>query len=159
MKPAISAYSLLQKSTPRSAHLLHRSLRGNAGYTLFEIMIVLSIISVLVGTAIYLLVGNIDLAKEQRVDADMQSIGIQLKTYEIQNYTMPTTEQGLEALVTKPGGDPAPRRWRQLLEKIPLDPWGTPYVYRNPPRTPNTKGYDLFSLGADKKESADDLGH
>lgn len=128
------------------------------GYTLFEIMLVLGIISILVGSAIYMLVGNLDVAREQRVDADRQTIATQLRTYEVVNYTMPTTEQGLEALVKAPTSEPKPRRWKKLLEKVPLDPWGTPYVYRNPSKLNNDKGYDLYSLGPDKKESDDDIG-
>jgi len=150
----------MKRIASNSSRLRPRSrfVRGNAGYTLFEIMLVLGIIAVLVGSAIYLLAGNIDVAKEQRVSSDVQSIGTQLRTYEILNYSMPTTEQGLEALVNLPGGDPAPQHWRRLLDKVPLDPWGTPYVYRNPPKVPNTRGFDLFSLGPDKKESDDDVG-
>ena len=125
-------------------------------YTLFEIMLVLGIISVLVGSAIYLLVNNIDVAKEQRVDADFQAITTQLKTYEMMNYTFPTSDQGLEALVKKPAGDPQPRKWRQLMETVPLDPWGTPYKYSNP-GTANPNGFDLYSWGADRKESDDDI--
>lgn len=132
------------------------SRKRESAYTLFEIMLVLGIISVLVGSAIYLLVNNIDVAKEQRVDSDFQAITIQLKTYEMSNYTFPTTEQGLEALVKKPVGDPQPRKWRQLMESVPLDPWGTPYKYRNP-GTANPNGFDLYSWGADRKESDDDI--
>lgn len=137
---------------------LRRESRHSAqlGYTLFEIMLVLGIISILVGSAIYLLVGNVDAAKEQRVDADIQAITTQLKTYEMQNYTFPSTAQGLQALVSKPSSEPVPRRWRQLLEQVPLDPWGTPYQYAYPGRK-NTKGFDLYSFGPDRVESADDL--
>ncbi len=129
-----------------------------AGYTLFEIMLVLGIIAVLVGSAIYLLVGNLDVAKEARVDADIQSISTQLRVYEMRNLKPPTSEQGLEALVTRPGGD-APRRWTQLLSEIPLDPWGTPYKYYWPGRK-NPKGFDLFSFGPDRQEGTeDDIGN
>lgn len=131
-----------------------RRLQG--GYTLFEIMLVLGIISVLVGSAIYLLSNNIDVAKEQRVDADFQAITTQLKTYEMLNYTFPTTDQGLEALVTKPPVDPQPRKWKHLLDAVPLDPWGTPYQYRNPGKI-NPSGFDLYSLGPDRKASDDDI--
>lgn len=130
--------------------------KERGGYTLFEIMLVLGIISILVGSAIYLLVGNVDAAREQRVDADIQAISTQLRTYELQNFTFPTTAQGLEALVKKPGSEPVPRRWRQLLESVPLDPWGTPYQYAYPGKR-NPKGYDLYSLGADRVPSDDDL--
>lgn len=129
--------------------------RVESGYTLFEIMLVLGIIAVLVGSAIYLLVGNLDVAKEARVRADIKAIKTQLGVYEMQNLRPPTTEQGLEALVTRPGGEPAPRRWRQLMEKVPLDPWGEPYVYYWPGKK-NPKGYDIFSKGADRQLGGDD---
>ncbi|MCX7868795.1 MAG: type II secretion system protein GspG, partial [Terrimicrobiaceae bacterium] len=75
---------------------------ASAGYTLFEIMLVLGIIAVLVGSAIYMLVGNVDVAKEQRVESDIQALAMQLRTYEMLNYRKPTTAQGLEALVRMP---------------------------------------------------------
>ncbi len=136
-----------------------RARRHPAAYTLFEIMLVLGIIAVLVGSAIYLLVGNLDVAKEARVDADIKSISTQLRTYEMQNLRPPTTEQGLQALVTRPSGDPAPRRWKQLLQEIPLDPWGSPYKYYSPGRK-NPTGFDLFSVGPDRTEGGgDDIGN
>jgi general secretion pathway protein G len=127
------------------------------GYTLFEIMLVLGIIAVLVGSAIYMLVGNIDVAKDQRVESDIQAISMQLRTYEMLNYRKPTTEQGLKALVQQPTTDPKPRKWKQLMKSVPLDPWGAEYVYRNPGKL-NQGGFDLYSLGADGKEGDDDLG-
>jgi general secretion pathway protein G len=143
----------MKLSTPSRPHPRFSSI---AAYTLFEIMLVLGIISILVGSAIYLLVGNVDAAREQRVDADIQAISTQLRTYELQNFSFPTTAQGLEALVKKPSGEPVPRRWRQLMESVPLDPWGTPYQYAYPGKR-NPKGYDLYSLGADRVPSDDDL--
>jgi len=129
----------------------------HAGYTLFEIMLVLGIISVLAGATIYLLVGNLSVAKDQRVDSDIQAISMQLRTYEMLNYRRPTTTQGLDALVNRPSGDPQPRRWKQLMKEVPLDPWGNEYMYRSPGKL-NPKSYDLFSLGEDGVESEDDVG-
>lgn len=134
---------------------LHR--RSESGYTLFEIMLVLAIIVVLVGSAIYMVTGSLDVAKEQRVDADIQAISMQVRSYEMLNYRKPTSEQGLKALVERPASDPKPRKWKQLLKSVPLDPWGVEYVYRNPGKI-NADGYDLFSLGPDGKESDDDVG-
>jgi general secretion pathway protein G len=116
------------------------------GYTLFEIMLVLGIIAVLVGSAIYMLAGNLDVAKEQRVTSDVQAISMQLRTYEMLNYRKPTSAQGLEALVQMPSADPKPQHWKKLMEAVPLDPWGQKYVYRNPGKY-KTDGYDLYSLG------------
>lgn len=138
-------------------HPLKKSRPGlQAGYTLFEIMLVLGIIAVLVGSAIYLLAGNLDVAKEQRVEADIQAIKTQLRVYEMQNFSLPTTSQGLEALVSKPSTEPLPRRWRKLMEDVPLDPWGKPYQYENPGRKSQDR-FDLYSLGPDGKSSEDDL--
>ncbi len=128
-----------------------------AGYTLFEIMLVLGIISVLVGSAIYMLAGNIDVAKEQRVTSDVQAISMQLRTYEMLNYRMPTTEQGLRALVQPPSSDPKPIHWKKLMEAVPIDPWGNEYVYRNPGKY-KPDGYDLYSLGAQGKEGDGNIG-
>ena len=128
-----------------------------SGYTLFEIMLVLGIIAVLVGSAIYMLSGNIDVAKEQRVTSDIQAISMQLRTYEMLNFRKPTTEQGLKALVAMPASDPKPQRWKKLMESVPLDPWGNEYVYRNPGKY-KTDGFDLYSLGPQGKEGEGNIG-
>lgn len=131
---------------------LLRQLAQQAGYTLIEIMTVLMIIAVLVGSVVYLLVGNVDVARTSRVDADFQAIATQLRTYEMMNMRMPPS---LEALVRRPSGADTPRRWVQLLERIPLDPWGEPYEYRNPGRL-NPRGYDLISKGPDRQLGTED---
>lgn len=138
------------------SHKIRKSRFSQSGYTLFEIMLVLGIIAVLVGSAIYMLVGNIDVAKEQRVDSDIEAISMQLRTYEMLNYRMPTTEQGLKALVNQPTTEPRPRRWKQLMKTVPVDPWGNEYVYRNPGK--GGAAFEIYSLGPDGKESDDDAG-
>ena len=135
---------------------LRKTRFSQSGYTLFEIMLVLGIIAVLVGSAIYMLVGNIDVAKEQRVDSDVEAISMQLRTYEMLNYRMPSTEQGLKALVNQPTTEPRPRRWKQLMKTVPIDPWGNEYVYRNPGK--GGAAFEIYSLGPDGKESDDDAG-
>ena len=134
-----------------------RRLRADAGYTLFEIMLVLGIIAVLVGSAIFMLSGNIDVAKEQRVQSDVQAISMQLRTYEMLNYRKPTTEQGLKALVQMPASAPKPQHWKKLMESVPVDPWGNEYVYRNPGKF-KTDGYDLYSLGPKGEEGEGNIG-
>ena len=88
---------------------------SNAAFTLLEIMLVVMIIALLAGSAIYLMRGNVDQAKYARCDADVQNIMTQLQLYETTNGSMPSSEQGLRALVVRPSGDPQPRKWRQLL--------------------------------------------
>ncbi len=123
--------------------------RSRSGFTLIEIMLVLAIIAVLIGVAISQLTGSLDVAKNQRVDGDIQTITTQLKTYEMTNMFMPTTEQGLDALVNKPSRDPVPEHWTQLFKEIPLDPWGHPYQYLNPGKH-NPNEFDLFSFGSSR---------
>lgn len=126
------------------------------GFTLLEIMIVVSIIAILMGTAIYKLSGNIEYAKRQAVAGDIQAISTQLKLYESMNGFLPTTEQGLQALVTQPVTEPRPSRWYQLFKEVPKDPWHSDYIYLNPGRK-NPTGYDLYSAGPDRKpDTADD---
>ena len=141
--------------SPRASRRHRSSLLS--GYTLFEIMLVLGIIAVLVGSAIYMLSGNIDVAKEQRVTSDIQAISMQLRTYEMLNYRKPSTEQGLKALVQMPSSDPKPQHWKKLMETVPLDPWGNEYVYRNPGKF-KTDGFDLYSLGPKGSEGEGNIG-
>lgn len=142
-----------------AARPLRRNLaRSAAGFTLIEIMLVVMIIIVLMGSAVFYLANNLDIAKEQRVRGDLTSISTQLKLYETLNLMLPTNEQGLKALVERPTTQPIPPRWKQLFEKLPVDPWGTPYQYRFPGRK-NPRSFDIYSLGPDRVESADDIGN
>ena len=119
-------------------------------------MIVVSIIVILLGLAISRMHNPTGFAKSVAVQADIQSIGTSLMQYEAMNGFYPTTEQGLQALVTQPAGEPQPQRWRQFYDKIPTDPWGNPYVYRCPGIKHPDK-YDLFSAGPDRQpDTADD---
>jgi general secretion pathway protein G len=147
----------MQSMNPSTHRTLRSTLTSEAGYTLFEIMLVLGIIAVLVGSAIYMLSGNIDVAKEQRVQSDIQAISMQLRTYEMLNYRKPSTEQGLKALVQMPSSDPKPQHWKKLMENVPLDPWGNEYIYSNPGKF-KTDGFDLYSLGPKGVEGEGNIG-
>ena len=130
--------------------------KNQSAFTLLEIMLVVTIIALLLGTAIYKLAGNVEYARHNRVAADIQSISTQLKLYESMNGFYPTTEQGIEALVVQPSTDPQPQRWYQLFKELPKDPWNNNYIYVNPGRK-NPSGYDLYSAGQDRKpDTADD---
>jgi general secretion pathway protein G len=127
-----------------------------SGFTLLEIMLVVTIIALLLGTAIYKLRGNVEMSRIVAVQSSIQSIKTQLRSYESLNGFMPTTEQGLKALVSQPSTEPRPSRWTQFLDSVPKDPWGTEFVYVNPGRK-NPTGYDLYSAGQDRKpDTADD---
>ena len=127
-----------------------------SAFTLLEIMLVISIIVILLGVAINKLGNTTGMAKGVAVKADIQAIGTQLKLYESMNGYAPSTEQGLQALVTQPSTDPKPQRWYQLFKEIPKDPWGNNYIYLSPGRR-NSTSYDLYSAGPDRRaDTADD---
>ena len=121
--------------------------KNRSGFTLLEIMIVVSIIVILLGLAISRIGNPTGFAKTTAVRADVQSIGTQLMQYEAMNGFYPTTEQGLQALVNQADSEPRPTRWYQLFKEVPKDPWGTPYIYRCPPQS--GPDYDLLSMGPD----------
>jgi len=134
-------------------------LRSRAGYTLVEIMLVLSIIVVLMSAGIYYLMGNLEVAKNTRVKSDIEAISTQLKVYQMNNLDFPTTQQGLKALVDPPTTPPKPRNWVQLLKKEALiDPWGSEYQYLKPGKH-NPKSFDLWSLGPNKTADDRNIGN
>jgi general secretion pathway protein G len=128
------------KTTSRKTH----------GFTLLEMMLVVMIIGILIGAAVHYMGGDVDIARGTRVNADIESITTQLKMYQAMNGFYPTTEQGLQALVTRPDGDPKPTQWHQLMDQVPLDPWQNPYIYENPGKH-NQNSFDLYSAGANRK--------
>jgi general secretion pathway protein G len=130
--------------------------KAQQGFTLLEIMLVVTIIGLLLTAAIFGFRGNVEYSRRVRVQGDIQGITTQLKLYESMNGFYPTTDQGLQALVVQPETDPKPSRWLQLFDKIPKDPWQTDYIYRRP-GLKNPNGFDLFSAGPDRKaDTADD---
>ena len=124
--------------------------RKQQGFTLLEIMLVVSIIVIILGVAISKLGNTTAIAKTMRVQADVQAIKTQLQLYESMNGFNPTTEQGLQALVTQPDKDPRPARWYQLFRELPKDPWSNDYIYRCL-GLKNPGGFDLYSAGPDRQ--------
>jgi|SRR6266403_1725605 general secretion pathway protein G len=126
------------------------------GFTLLEIMLVVGIIILILGVAVTKLGPTTGIAKDMRVRADIQAINTQLRLYESMNGFVPTTEQGLKALVVQPDTEPKPSRWYQLFTEMPKDPWQNDYIYLSPGKK-NPDTYDLYSAGPDRKpDTADD---
>ncbi len=144
------------KSTP-SIHSTSRLWKRSTprGFTLLEIVIVLGIIAVILGGSIAV-VGKLgDGAKLQRVTADFNTISSAISTYKLNAATYPTTQQGLQALVTKPSSTPVPKRWTQLATEVPQDPWQQPYIYRFPGKK-DSSTFELVSKGPDGQEATED---
>jgi len=133
--------------------------RTQRGFTLLEIMLVVAIIVCLLAAAIKFMAPDLGVAQTVRVQADIQSITTQLRTYQALNGFLPTTEQGLQALVTRPDSDPKPTQWHLLMDAVPLDPWNNPYIYEYPGKH-NPNSFDLYSAGASRKPgTGTDIGN
>jgi general secretion pathway protein G len=113
----------------------------------------------LLGAGCYSLGDQFGMARDVRIQGDIQSLDQKLKSYEMLNGFYPTTEQGLQALVTMPQTEPKPSRWRNFMEKMQQDPWHRDYVYVQP-GVRNPGSYDLYSKGKDGiAGTADDIGN
>ncbi|MBF6028159.1 type II secretion system major pseudopilin GspG [Pseudomonas sp. P115] len=125
--------------------------KGQRGFTLIEIMVVVVIIGVLGAIVVPQFMSRPDQAKVTAAKTEIQAIATSLEMYRLDNAYYPSTQQGLEALVRRPSGTPAARNWNAqgYLKSLPVDPWGTPYQYLNPGVRAANGGYDLYSLGAD----------
>ncbi len=132
------------------------SLARQHGFTLLEVMVVVVIIAIMAAAVAPALIGNIDDAQKKTARVDIKTIETALNLYKLDNFQYPSTDQGLEALVSKPAGDPPATGWKQRLPKLPLDPWKKPYKYLSP----GSHGeFDLYSTGPDGKQSDDDIGN
>jgi general secretion pathway protein G len=129
-------------------------IRKTHGFTLLEMMLVVMIIALLLAAAVHFMSGDVDYAREVRVKTDLDTLTTQLKMYEGMNGFLPSTDQGLQALVTRPESDPKPTQWHNLMEKLPVDPWQNPYVYENPGKH-NPQGFDVYSMGPHGKAGTD----
>ena len=125
---------------------------SSRGFTLIEIMVVVFILGLLVTLVAPRVMGRTDEAKRTKAAADLRAVQQALNLYRLDNGDYPTTDQGLQALVTKPQSGTIPRRWNPdgYLEKVQTDPWGHPYVYMS-----NGDRYTLKSFGADGEEGGE----
>ena len=135
--------------------------KSNGAFTLIEIVLVLAIIALLLGAAIFKLTGVFSSGQKQRVKQDFSAFQGALGVYRLNAGVYPSTEQGLNALVTKPTSGRIPSSWEQSLKTEQLDPWQNPYGYRYP-GTRNKSEPDIWSFGPDMIDNngeGDDIGN
>jgi len=130
----------------------HRS--AVRAFTLIELLLVLVILAILAAIVVPKLAGRSEQAKVAAAKTDIANLKTELGMFETDNGRFPNTQEGLQALMTRPAGDlPS---WKRVSDEIKPDPWGHPYVYRFL-GTPE-KDYDLLSCGPDGQEgTADDI--
>ncbi len=126
----------------------------SCGFTLIEIMVVMVILGLLVAIVAPNIMGRSDQARVTVAETQLDNIGGALDMYRLDNSHYPSTQQGLEALVSEPSGTPEPSNWNPegYLNSVPEDPWGNEYQYVSP----GVEGpYDLYSYGSDGQEGGD----
>ena len=133
---------------------MNRRFRGQDGFTLIEIMVVILIIGLLALMVVPRLRGVADRAKRTKAQADIQELKQALDRYYLDNGSYPTTDQGLQDLVNPPTAGRVPSNYEQggYIEKLPSDPWGNQYFYQS-----DGSSYALKSFGPDGVQSADDI--
>lgn len=124
------------------------SQRRNSGFTLIEVMVVVIILGILAAFVVPNVFDAPGKARKVQAKSDIQAIESALNLYRLDNYRYPTTEQGLEALVSKPSSGPEVRNYAAggYLPRVPLDPWKNAYRYLSPGQHGD---YDVYSLGSD----------
>jgi general secretion pathway protein G len=123
------------------------------GFTLIEILVVVVILGILAAIVVPRVMERPGEARVTRARQDIQGIVTALSLYKLDNFNYPSTEQGLDALVSKPSGQPDAPNWKgPYLDRVAKDPWGKPYQYAQPGQHGSV---DVYSYGSDGKPGGD----
>jgi general secretion pathway protein G len=131
------------------------TMKNHRGFTLLEVMVVIVILGILGSIVVPNLMGATDKAKIQKAVSDISNLETALKMYKLDNNNYPTTEQGLEALVSQTDIEPLPKRFPEegYIPRLPKDPWDNDYQLLYP----GEHGVlDVFSMGPDGEAGTDD---
>jgi len=132
------------------------------GFTLIEVMVVVVILGILAALVVPRIMSRPDEARQVKARQDIRVLESALKLYRLDNSTYPTTDQGLQALVSRPDTPPVPRNWPAggYVDRLPVDPWGNPYLFLSPGAKSEI---DVFSYGSDGRpggaDAAADIGN
>ncbi|MGF1762484.1 type II secretion system major pseudopilin GspG [Aliivibrio kagoshimensis] len=137
------------------SHSLVRSSK-QSGFTLLEVMVVIVILGILATLVVPNLLGNKEKADQQKAVTDIVALESALDNYKLENSRYPSTDQGLEALVSKPSIAPEPRNYPEggYIKRMPKDSWGNEYQYLSPGENGRI---DIFTFGADGQEGGEGI--
>jgi general secretion pathway protein G len=127
-----------------------------SGFTLIEVMVVVVILGILAALIVPKIMSRPEQARRVKVKQDLLAIQSALDLYKLDNGLYPSTDQGLQALVTKPTSPPVPRNWKSdgYLQDVPMDPWGETYQYLN-----DDDKLRIFSFGPKGKDGNSQIGN
>ncbi len=127
------------------------------GFTLLEILIVITILGILASLVAVKMMDRPGEARMTKARLEIQTLENALKLFKLDNAFYPTSEQGLIAIVEKPAVGRIPSKWREggYLEKgvLPKDPWGNDYLFLSP--GVYNREFDIWSYGADGEEGGE----
>ena len=128
------------------------------GFTLIEVMVVVVILSILASIIVPKIMDRPEQARITKAKSDIRAIEAALSIYKLDNFSYPTTDQGLEALVTKPAGRPEAKNWKAggYVDRLPADPWGNDYLYLSPG---SHGAIDIYSPGPNPHAEDDNIGN
>jgi general secretion pathway protein G len=136
--------------------IMKTKMKKQSGFTLLEVMVVVVILGILASFVVPNLLGNKEKADQQKAITDIVALENALDMYKLDNSVYPTTDQGLDALVSKPTSSPEPRNYRDggYIKRLPNDPWGNEYQYLSPG---DNGTIDIFTLGVDGQEGGEGI--
>ena len=139
-----------------SKSIVYSKFRSETGFTLIEIMVAVVILGILGAIVIPKIMSRPEQARVVKVRQDILAIQSALDLYKLDNSIYPSTDQGLQALVTKPTAPPVPRNWKSdgYLQELPMDPWGEQYQYIN-----DSEKLRIFSYGPKGKDGNSEIGN
>lgn len=137
------------KSSPRA---MRRTI--SRGFTLIELLLVLVILAVLAAVVVPKLTGRVEMARHNGTIAAISNLKTAIDAFEVDNGRLPTESEGLDVLLSNPGGDLSSSWAGPYVQggKMPLDGWGRAFVYTNPDKFT----YDILSAGTDGQFGTDD---
>ncbi|MDX1391901.1 MAG: type II secretion system major pseudopilin GspG [Rheinheimera sp.] len=129
--------------------------RKQQGFTLLEVMVVIVILGIIASMVVPNLMGNKEQADRQKAVVDIQQLESALDMYKLRNGFYPTTEQGMQALVTAATSQPVPRAFPDggYIRRLPKDPWDEDYILVSPGQVGRI---DILSKGPDRTAGTDD---
>lgn len=132
-----------------------KTLTRSSGFTLIEVMVVLLIIGIMASMVAPQILGNQEEAQIKKAAVDIQQLESALEMYKLRTNRFPTTEQGLDALISAPSIEPVPRNYPEagFIKRLPEDPWGNPYALISPGEM---GAVDIYSNGPDMEPGTDD---
>jgi len=140
--------SLSSQSRISNRTIRHKT--AQSGFTLIEIMVVVVIIGILASVVVPRIMDNPDKARTAKAKNDIRALESAMDLYRLDNFTYPSTDEGLDALVTAPSSSPA--NWKQggYIKKLNNDPWGNDYLYDN-----DGGNIVIYTYGADGAEGGE----